>query len=63
MLHERIACVSVDFVYVLVEMLPTSRSIVTSRMLTDVVEISEEKMMSLCCLLMLLMKLCNRSKP
>ena len=56
-------CVSVDFVYVLVEMWPPSRSIVTSTKLTDVMEIFEVKMMLLCCLLMLLMKLCIRSKP
>ena len=35
----------------------------TSRTLYDVVEIFEVKMMLLCCLLMLLMKLCKRSKP
>ena len=55
--------VSVDLVYVLVEMWPQWRSIVTSRKLTDVVEIIEVKMMLLCCLLMLLMKLSKRSKP
>ena len=54
---------SVDFVQVLVEMWPPTRSMVTSRKLTDVVEIFEVKMMLLCCLLMLLMKLCKSSKP
>ena len=63
MLYERNACVSVDFVYVLVQMWTPSRSIVTSRKLTDIVEIFEVKMMLLCCLLILLMKLCRRSKP
>ena len=46
-----------------VEMWPPSRSIVTSRKLTDMVEIYEAKMMLLCCLSMLLMKLCKGSKP
>ena len=54
---------SVDFVHALVEMRPPSRSIGTSRKLTDLVEIFEVKMMLMCCLLMLLMKLCKRSKP
>ena len=54
---------SVDLVYVLVEMWPPWRSIVTSRKLTDVVEIFDVKIMLLCCLLILLMKLCKRSKP
>ena len=43
------------------EMWPPWSSMVTSRMLADVVEIFEVKMMLLCCLLMLLMKLCKRS--
>ena len=63
LLYERNACVSVDLVYALVEMLPPSRSIVTSRKLTDVVEIFEVEMMFLCCLLVRLMKLCKRSNP
>ena len=54
---------SVDLVYVLVEMWPPWRSIVTSRKLTDVVEIFELKIMLLYCLLMLLKKLRKRSKP
>ena len=55
--------VSVDFVYFLVEMWPPSRSIVTSRNLIDVVEKFEVKMMLPRCLLMLLIKLCERSNP
>ena len=42
--------------YVLVEMWPPSRSIVTSRKFFDVVEIFQVKIMFLCCLLMLLIK-------
>ena len=49
--------------YVLVEMWPPWMSKVTSRKLTDVMEIFEVKMMLLCCLSMLLMKLCRRSEP
>ena len=48
LLYERNACMSVDLMYALVEMWPPWRSIVTSRMLTDVVEIFEVKMMLLC---------------
>ena len=62
-MYERSACVSVDLVYVLVEMWPPWSSIVTSRKLTDVVEIFELKIMLLYCLLMLLKKLRKRSKP
>ena len=58
-MNEINACVSVDFVHVLVEMWPLWRLIVTSRNLTDVLEIFEVKIMLLCCLLMLLMKLCR----
>ena len=48
---------------ILVESWLPLRSIVTSRKLTNVMEIFEVKMMLLCCLSMLLMKLCKRSKP
>ena len=45
------------------EMFPPSRSMEASRNLTVVVEIYEANMMLLCYLLMLLIKLCIRSKP
>ena len=43
------------------EMWPLSRSIVTSRKLSDVVEIIEVKLMLLCCAFIQLIKLCKRS--
>ena len=62
-MYEGNECVPVDYVYVLVEMWPPLRSIVTSSKLIVVVEIFEVKMVLLCCLSMLLIKWCRRSKP
>ena len=63
LLYKRNECVSVYLVYVLVEMWPPSRSLVTSRKLIDVVSIFEGKFMLLFCVLMSLIKLCKRSNP
>ena len=50
---------AVDFILVLAEMWPLSRSIVTSKQFIDMVVIFEVKMMLLCCSLMLLIKQCK----